>query len=619
MAEAIISTKDKVKDLKTIANRLRKHSLLSTAEAGSGHPTSVMSCAEIMSVLFFDQIRYDFDNPKALNNDRFILSKGHAVPVYWGILVEAGVISEEDNLTLRQIDSDLEGHPTPRNKYVDVATGSLGQGLSVGVGMAIGSKIDGVDSRYYVLLGDGELAEGSVWEAAALASKKQLDNLVGIGDINRLGQSEATMLGHDMNVYKDRFEAFGWNTLVIDGHDIEAIAGAFETAKKTKGKPTMILAETFKGKGVSFLEDKEGKHGKPVTGDELEKALDEVGRDLSLSNSISVKKPESGKTIDQSNVFSGNLAREDFGDTKLATRKAYGSALKKLGDSCEDVVALDAETKNSTYSIEFRDAHPERFVECYIAEQNMVGVALGLSKLGKIPFTSTFGTFYSRAYDQIRMGSVSLANIKFVGSHVGVSIGEDGPSQMGLEDISMFRTLPDSVVLYPSEAVSAEACVELAAKTRGIIYLRTSRPGTPVIYDNNDSFSVGGSKTVKSSDNDQLTVVSAGVTLHEAHAAAKKLESEGVNVRVIDVYCVKPIDKKTLIEAARDTGKILVVEDHYPEGGIGEAVTSALAGQAYEFTHVAVDHLPRSGTPEDLLDHYGLSADRLYEKIKSIV
>ncbi|MCI0419599.1 MAG: transketolase, partial [Acidobacteria bacterium] len=501
------------------ATRLRIHSINSTAEAGSGHPTSCMSAADVVATLFFHVMRYDPQDAKHPNNDRFILSKGHAAPVLYAAWAEAGIIPVQQLLSLRRIDSDLEGHPTPRLKWVEVATGSLGQGLSAGVGMALNAKgLDKLDYRTYVLMGDGETAEGGVWEAAALAAYYQLDNLAAIVDVNRLGQSQATMHGADGQAYAKKFGGFGWHTVVIDGHNLEQILAAFEQAQSTKGRPTAIIALTKKGKGVSFLEDKDGWHGKPLKkGEEVEKAL----RELPLTGpprAIEIAKP--------SPAANGKPGRKPvaapeykLGDA-VATREAYGAALTKLGAANPAVVAMDGDTKNSTFAEKFMRAYPERYFEGFIAEQNLVGVAVGLSKCGKVPFASTFGAFFGRAMDHLRMGAISMANIKCVGSHCGVSIGEDGPSQMALEDLALFRAIPNAVVFYPSDAVSTERLVALAAEHEGMVYIRTSRPKNPVFYRNEESFQIGGSKTLRSSGNDRLAVVAAGVTVAEAMKAS---------------------------------------------------------------------------------------------------
>ena len=460
-----------VHSIQTVANRLRKHSLTSTTAAGSGHPSSCCSCAELISTLFFRFLRYEVDNPGNPLNDRFVLSKGHAAPILWAAWAEAGAFPVEKLQTLRKFDSDLEGHPTPRNAWTQVATGSLGQGLSVGVGMALGARINQTGNRIFVLMGDGEVAEGSVWEAAALASHSDLDNLVALVDVNRLGQSQATMYGHDVEHHQQRFASFGWHTQVIDGHSVEETLTALESAIAVQGRPSAIIARTLKGKGVSFMEDKEGWHGVPVPAGELEKALQEIGEDSKLEEPFQLTPPDGNgdgpfpTAARDAALEAPHYSPEDL----VATRQAYGAALAKLGAANPAVVALDGDTKNSTYSNKFLAKYPDRFVECFIAEQNMVGAAVGLGAMGKIPFASTFACFLSRAYDQIRMAAISQANLKLCGSHAGISIGQDGPSQMGLEDLAMMRAIAGSTVFYPSDAVCAERLVALAAQTPGIV------------------------------------------------------------------------------------------------------------------------------------------------------
>jgi transketolase len=614
-----MATETKLEFLQDKAHRLRVHSIVSTSEAGSGHPSSCMSAAEIMSALFFQVMRYDPKSPAFPNNDRFVLSKGHAAPVLYAAWAEAGIIPESELMKLRRIDSDLEGHPTPRLPWVDVATGSLGQGLSVGVGIALNAKyLDKLDYRTFVLMGDGESAEGSIWEAAALAAHYQLDNLVGVVDINRLGQSQETMYGNQMGIYQKRWAGFGWHTLGVDGHDLKQLLAAFDEAAKTTGKPTVILASTKKGKGVSFIEDKDGWHGKPLKkGEEVQKALAEIhvnphpattvipvpSQVLSTPPAVQPVAPPSYK----------------LGDS-VATREAYGMVLAKLGAANPNVVAVDGDTKNSTYSDRFMKAYPGRFFECFIAEQNMVGVAVGLAARGKVPFASTFGAFFSRAADHLRMAGISRANIKCCGSHSGVSIGEDGPSQMALEDIALFRSIPECVVFYPADAVSTERVVALAAAHRGMVYIRTSRPKVPVIYDNAEQFEIGGSKVLRSSAQDQLTVVAAGVTVTEALKAAETLAKEGIVVRVLDAYSIKPLDSHAVLKAAVESNrKLVVVEEHYMEGGLGDAVLNAVANQGIQVYKMAVTEIPRSGKPEELLERYGVSASCIVKKVKELV
>lgn len=601
--------------LRIMANRLRRHSLRSTTEAGSGHPSTCFSCAEIVAAVFFQFLRFDLKDPKNPANDRFVLSKGHAAPILWAALAEAGAFPVESLLTLRRIDSLLEGHPTPRSPFVDVATGSLGQGLANAVGMALAARVDGIDNRIYVLIGDGEAAEGAVWEAAALASHYELGALTAIVDVNRLGQSEPTMYQHHLEVYRARFQAFGWSTELVDGHDLDAVIGALARAGGDRDRPHAILARTLKGKGVSFMEDAEGWHGKPVTDPaQVEQALRELGADQPLPEPLTLKLP-AVRAVPA--VAAAPVTDPEYKPgAEIATRQAYGSGLARLGRVHPGVVALDGDCKNSTFSLTFLKEHPERFFECFIAEQAMIGAAAGLAAMGKVPFASSFACFLSRACDFIRMAGISQLNLKLCGSHAGVSIGEDGPSQMALEDLAMMRAIPGSTVFYPCDAVSTEKLVALAAGIPGIVYLRTSRPKTPVVYSNQEPFVRGGSKTLRSSPADRVTLVAAGVTLHEAVAAAKQLEADGISARVIDLYCVKPLDDAALLKAATETGWIVTIEDHYPEGGIGEAVAAAI-GSHCRMDRVAVTDLPRSGSPSELLDLFGLSATRIAERVRS--
>ncbi|MBI2334866.1 transketolase [Candidatus Daviesbacteria bacterium] len=591
------------KILKKLAKLVRYYILTSTTKAGSGHPTSSLSAVELTVTLLFGGF---FDK------DRLIFSKGHASPLFYALYAAAGLISEEELMTLRRFGSPLEGHPSMEFPYTEVPTGSLGQGLSAGVGMALNNKyLDKVNYKTYVLLGDSEMAEGSVWEAIQIASFYKLDNLVGILDVNRLGQSRQTMLGYDVVTFQKRIASFGWETIVVkNGHNLNEIIRAYQKAAKLKGKPIMIIAKTVKGKGVSFLENKEGWHGKALSPEDLEKALLELGRvDKNLRGKISLPaKIQSSKykvkSIKQTNYAKGEM---------IATRKAYGNALVRIFPRHPNMVVMDGETSNSTYSEIFAKAYPKNYFEMFIAEQNMVGAALGLSILGKIPFISTFAAFFTRAFDQARMAQYARANIKFCGSHAGVSIGEDGPSQMGLEDLAMFRTLAGSVVLYPSDAVSAEKLVEEAAKYYGLVYLRTTRKEAPVIYSAQENFPIGGCKIVKQSGKDAVTIVAAGVTLHEALEAYEILKKSNIFVRVIDLYSIKPLDLATLKKAAKETKFIITVEDHHPEGGLGEAVAAALTG--VPVTSLAVRKIPTSGKPQELLDYEDISRDAIVRKV----
>ena len=598
-----------------MAQKLRRHSLESTAEAGSGHPTTCMSCAEIMSVLFFDEMRWDPLDPSGRGQDVFVLSKGHAAPILWAALKEAGAITD-DLLSLRRYDSPLEGHPTPRSPWVRVATGSLGQGLSAAAGMAVARRKDGAAGRVYALLGDGEAAEGSVWEAAEFASFHGLDNLCATFDVNRLGQSGPTMYQHDTGVYEARLRAFGWDAVTVDGHDVAALREAFAVGRRGTGRPLGIVARTFKGQGVSFLRDKEGWHGKPVKkGEELQKAVAELG-DTGVTIRVEPRRypaaaPAAGERPTLTPSYT--LGQE------VATREAYGTALAKLARVSPAVVAIDGDTKNSTFSERIKEVAADRLIEGYIAEQNMVGVALGLASEGRIPFVSTFACFLTRAYDFIRMAVYSRpGHLVLCGSHAGVSIGEDGASQMALEDLAMMRALLNTTVLYPCDAVSAERLVEAAARTPGIVYIRSSRPKTAVIYGNDERFPVGGSKTLRGSVKDAVTVVAAGVTLHEALQAHASLAAQGIVIRVIDLYSLKPIDADTLVRAAEETDAILTVEDHSVCGGLGEAVAAAVAGRA-RVEMLGVREIPRSGTPAELMSLHGLDATAIVAAVKRLI
>ena len=583
------------KQLKEMANKLRVHSLKSTTAAGSGHPTSCLSCAEIISCLFFSKMGKD---------DEFILSKGHAAPILWAAYAEAGIIDPAQLMNLRKVDSNLEGHPSFRMPMVRTATGSLGQGLATGSGMAMGMKLGGSRAKVYVLLGDSECAEGSIWEAANAASFHQLDNLVAIVDVNRLGQTGQTMFGHHLESYRKRFEAFGWDTGVIDGHNVSDILKILSKSDESE-TPLAVIAKTFKGRGVSFLEDRNGWHGKPVPEDRLDQALAEIGdHDIKLESNIAHKQYQYDyEDFETDNYSKGELA---------ATRDAFGKALVELGEANPKVVALDAEVGNSTRTEYFFDKFPERSFQLFIAEQAMAGAAGGLSAMGYIPFAATFSAFWTRAHDFIRMAAYSRANIKFVGSHAGVSIGQDGPSQMGLEDIPMFSCIPEAMVLYPCDAVSTGKLVREMAKHQGISYLRTTRGKTPVIYDNGESFPAGKFKLLEESDHDEALVVAAGITVHEALKAHARLKKEGIYIRIIDLYSIKPLDKKGLIEnAAECQNRVIVVEDHY-SGGIGAEV----AGAVGKIDHLYVRQLPRSGMPEYLLRKYWIDSSAIIRVVR---
>jgi transketolase len=608
----------KLEHLKKIATLIRYYALNMTTQAGSGHPTSGMSATELMSGLMFGGIfRFDLDNPKHPNNDRLIFSKGHATPLFYPLFAVAGKVSADEIMTYRHFGSRLEGHPTMSFPYTEAATGSLGQGLSIGVGIAINGKyLDKLPYTTYILLGDSEMAEGSQWESMQLAAHYKLDNLVGVLDVNRLGQRGETMYGWDLMAYEDRIAAFGWETIIVkDGHDFAEVLAAYQKAMTVTDKPTMIVAHTIKGKGVSLVENQNGWHGKALDKEQLEQALKELGPvDKGVKGEVS--KPENLSPAEVKPKAAEKLSYE--GEDSLPTRKAYGRALKRLYPQFPNLVSLDGEVSNSTYSKTFKEAYPDKFFEMYIAEQNMVGAGLGLATRGKIPFVSTFAAFFSRAFDQVRMSQYSEPNLKFAGSHAGVSIGEDGPSQMGLEDLAMFRSIRDSVVLYPSDAVSTERLVEAALKHHGIVYIRTTRMGTPIRYGTEEEFHIGGCKVLYQSDNDAATVIGAGVTLVEAVAAYEELKKESINIRVIDLYSVKPVDTDTLMAAAQATGGLITVEDHYPAGGIGEAVLGALAPNPVKVYRLAVTKKPKSGKPAELLDFEEISRGAIVKLVKQI-
>ncbi|KAG5282485.1 hypothetical protein AALO_G00056540 [Alosa alosa] len=607
--------------LKDIANKLRINSIKATCASNSGHPTSCCSAAELMSVLFFNTMRYKADDPRNACNDRFIMSKGHAAPILYAAWAEAGFVKESELLNLRKLDCLLEGHPTPKLEFVDVATGSLGQGLGAACGMAYtGKHFDKASYRVYCMLGDGECSEGSVWEAMAFASYYKLDNLVAILDVNRLGQSEAAPLQHDMDTYRKRCEAFGWNTYLVEGHDVEELCKAFWQAEQVKGKPTAIVAKTFKGKGLKDIEDLDNWHGKPIPKDRVDTLLKDLQSQIQSPNKVLTPEmpQEDAKPVDYSAIRLPSPPAYKLGD-KIATRKAYGVALAKIGQASQRVVALDGDTKNSTFSDTFKKAHPDRYIECFIAEQNMVSVAIGCATRDRtVAFASTFAAFFSRAYDQIRMGAISQSNVNLSGSHCGVSIGEDGPSQMALEDLAMFRAIPTCTVFYPSDGVSTERAVELCANTKGICFIRTSRPETAVLYAPDEKFEIGHAKVVRQSDSDRVTVIGAGVTLHEALTAADQLAGEGVNIRVIDPFTIKPLDARTIVSNARQTGgRIITVEDHYKEGGLGEAVLAAVAEEPGIVVQcLAVSRVAQSAKPQELLDMFGISAKGIVTAVK---
>eukprot|EP00096_Caligus_rogercresseyi_P010309 TRINITY_DN370_c0_g1_i1.p1 TRINITY_DN370_c0_g1~~TRINITY_DN370_c0_g1_i1.p1 ORF type:complete len:618 (-),score=145.23 TRINITY_DN370_c0_g1_i1:244-2097(-) len=609
-----------VQQLNDIANKLRIHSVESTSAAGSGHPTSCSSMAEIMSVLFFKTMKYDVSEPKAAKNDRFILSKGHAAPILYAAWAEAGLFPTSELMKLRKLDSDLEGHPTPRLNFVDVATGSLGQGLSIACGMAYcGLHYDKSPYRTYCLMGDGESMEGNVWEAFNFAGYYKLDNLCAIIDINRLGQSDPAPLGHDMDAYRKRLDSFGFHSIVVDGHDVGELIKAFEEAENTKGKPTCILAKTYKGFNFPTISNEMNWHGKALGA----KSAEVVEHLKSLLNNPDAPNPKIASPVAVAPVVNINgisLSEPPsykMGDA-LATRQAYGNGLVKIAKNNERVVALDGDMKNSTFSLDLRKVMPDRHIECFICEQNLAGVGIGLACRDRtVAFVSTFACFLSRAFDNFRMGVISQTNLNVVGSHCGVSIGEDGPSQMALEDLSMFRSLPGCTVFYPSDAVSTERAVELAANTRGICYIRVSRPATKVIYENDTKFAIGKAHVIRKSSSDKVLIIAGGITLFKAIEAAEELAAGGINVRVMDIFTLKPVDKEGIISNAREcNNKIITVEDHYPEGGIGDAVLDVISMEGIKLKKLAVREVPRSGPPMVLLEKYGIGKEAIVECVK---
>ncbi len=600
--------------LKNIATRLRIESIRATTASASGHPTTCMSAADLMAVLFFAEMRFDPRHPQHPEADRLVMSKGHAAPLLYAMWSEAGFIPREQLTDLRLFTSNLEGHPTPRLPFVDVATGSLGQGLCAGVGCALNARRIGSPYRTYVLMGDGETAEGSVWEAASSAHFHKLDNLCAIIDMNALGQSRGTELGHDIEAYRARWSAFGWHVIAIDGHDPAQILDAYKGARQTTGAPTVILARTLKGKGVSFTEGQPNWHGKPLSQEQMQKAFEELERQVVTETGPKPKIPAPPPAKPEPTPKPMAAPQYKLGDL-VATREAYGAAIAKLGDADPRVVALDADVKNSTFSDKFEAKHPDRFYQCFIAEQLMVGAAMGLAARGAIPFPSTFAAFLTRAADFIRMAAISGVNVKIAGSHAGVSIGEDGPSQMALEDFAMFTAQPNFVALYPCDAVSTERLIGEAAAMKGPVYIRTSRPKTPVIYDNNEEFPIGGLKIVRKTANDTATVIGAGITVFEAITAHDELKAKGISIRVIDLYSVQPIDAASLIEAGKETGRLITVEDHYISGGLGDAVARAVAPAGLTVTRLAVPEIPRSGKPAELVDKFGISARHIVNAV----
>ncbi|HEV3311844.1 MAG TPA: transketolase [Chloroflexota bacterium] len=620
-------TEQEFHDWHELGQQLRVDSIRSTTEAGSGHPTSSMSAADMMSVLLAKYFKFDFGQPKNPTNDHFVLSKGHAAPLLYSMLKAAGAMSDAEMLTLRRFDSPVEGHPVPILPAVDVATGSLGQGLPIAVGIALAGKyLDKLPYRVWVLMGDSETAEGSVWEGFDKAAHYGLSNLTAIIDVNRLGQRGQTELGWNTHAYVERARAFGWHAIEIDGHDLREIDNAFGEAITTEDRPVLIVAHTLKGKGVSFVENINGWHGKAIPKDQEAAAIAELGGERHIT--VDVHKPAAGAPASTGSPAPLVLPVYEFG-TQVATRKAYGDALKALGAARPDVVALDGEVSNSTFADEFAKAFPDRYFEMYIAEQQLVAAAVGLQVRGYKPFASTFAAFFSRAYDFVRMAAISRAHLKLVGSHAGVSIGADGPSQMALEDLASMRAVHGSTVLYPSDGNQTAKLLEKMVDLDGIVFMRTTREATDVIYKANEEFEIGGSKVVRFSANDQATIIGAGITLYEALKAHDRLREEGINTKVVDLYSIKPTDHKTLHRAARETdGRLITVEDHWMEGGIGSAVADAFAGEGgaprydgptLRLTKQAVTGMPGSGTPEELLHWAKIDADAIVEAVKSSI
>ena len=605
-----------VNEWNEVAAQLGVDSIRSSTAAGSGHPTSSLSAAHLLAVLWSDHLRYDVADPKSLANDRFVLSKGHASPLMFSVLKAVGAITDEQLLTFRRFGSPVQGHPVPLPEmpWIDVATGSLGQGLPIALGMALAMKMDAIPARVWCLMGDSEVAEGSVWEAMENASHHGADNLIGIIDVNRLGQRGPTMLEWDLDAYAARARAFGWHPIEVDGHDVAAVDAAYAAAEAAD-RPAVVIAKTEKGHGVSFLADREGWHGKALSPEEAEKAIVELGEPRDVS--VTPPKPETGVSppADAPNVVLPVYAEA------IATRKAFGETLAALAVR-GDVVAIDGEVANSTHTEDLQKVAPDRFVESYIAEQNMLGMAVGMQALGKVVFPATFAAFLTRAYDFVRMAAISRANLRLSGSHAGVSIGEDGPSQMALEDLAMMRAVHGSTVLYPCDGNSTARLVAAMADLPGISYIRTTREKTPALYDDHEDFPIGGSKMLRSSDADRVTLVGAGITLHEALEAARSLEVEGISVRVVDCYSIKPIDAETLRDAVSQTGLLVTVEDHWSEGGLGDAVLAALADGgdlSGRVVKVAVTQMPGSGTPEELRDWAGISAAAIVDRVRSLL
>ena len=628
MATAIseLTAKD-TEFLRELGQQLRVDSVRCSTAAGSGHPTSSMSAADLVAVLLARHLVYDWNRPRNPNNDHLIYSKGHASPLCYAMFKAAGAITDEELMTFRTFGSRLEGHPTPAIPWVDVATGSLGQGLPIAAGVALaGRYLDKLPFHVWALCGDSELAEGSIWEAIDKAGYYRLANLTAIWDVNRLGQRGETEYGWNLEVYRRRAEAFGVHPIVIDGHDVEQIDAALAEARQATEKPTVVIARTIKGRGFSEIENKDGWHGRALPPDMAERAIAEMGGVRHLV--VQTRKPDAPHRDPSPRVESEErvsaprvkLPTYQVGD-KVATRRAYGDALVALG-ALPDVVAMDGEVSNSTHADEFAKAYPDRFFEMFIAEEMLVSVAVGMSVRGYRPFASTFAAFFSRAYDFIRMAGISQANIRLSGSHAGVEIGQDGPSQMALEDLAAMRVIHGSTVLYPSDATSAAKLTASMADTEGIVFLRTTRGAYPVLYDAAEEFPIGGLKVLRSSEHDQVALIGAGVTLHNCLAAAEQLAGDGIQARVIDLYSVKPVDVGALREASAITGgHFVVAEDHYPQGGLGAAVMEAMAAETSppRIAHCAVRGLPGSGKPEELMEAAGISAGHIAAAAKGLL
>ncbi|WP_207513673.1 transketolase [Longitalea luteola] len=602
------------------AKLLRKWCLVSTTAAGSGHPTSCLSAADLTAVLFEKYFTYDISNPLNRYNDRFVLSKGHAAPLLYALFGMCNAYDLNELKTLRQFNSLFEGHPVPKFKYAEAATGSLGQGLSVGAGLALLAKREMLPYTTYVLCGDGELAEGQVWEAANFAAYHRLNNLIAILDINRLAQSGETMFGHDMEAYEQRFRAFNFRVITIDGHNYGEIDQALQQAHDDAGQqPVAIIARTLKGKGISFLENKDGWHGKPLKEDDLKKALNELG---AIDDNIRFDLRKPAQTAIANATQTNTAVQLEFDRARTyATREVFGQALAQIAQHSPDVYVLDADVKNSTFTEDVLKETPERFIECFIAEQNMVSVGAGLSRIGKVPVLATFGAFFMRAADQIRMARISEANIKYVGSHVGVSIGEDGPSQMALEDIAFFGAMPGTVILQPCDAIATANLVPRMIEHTGFVYMRTLRPKTKLLYTTGDTFSIGGSKIIRQSDNDLLTVAATGITVFEALQAADMLKQENINIRVVDCYSINPVDKQTLAACLNDTRLkcIITVEDHFAHGGLGDFVAAAIGAESDLVVKMAVTKISQSGKQEELLQDAGIDAAAIAARVRQIV